>query len=89
MQLGVRFFLALRIFWVYVTQKHTYTCIGKHTYAWFSSAPLVTPYSSDDLLPCNVVLHLQKQKAYYVTLADNNVCTLTEIFRKAAQVAAL
>lgn len=76
-------------FWVYVKQEHTYTCISKHTYAWFPSAPLVTPYSSDDPLPCNVVLHLQKLKACYVILANNNVCTLTEIFRKAAQVAAL
>lgn len=63
------------------------TCIGKCTYAWFSSVPLVIP--SDDLLPGNAVQRLQKQKVCYVTLADNNVCTLTEIFRKAAQAAAL
>lgn len=39
-------------------------------------------------LPCNIEMlkmHLQKQKAYCITLVDNNVCTLTEISRKAAQ----
>lgn len=45
------------------------------------------PSSSDYALPCNIEIlkmHLQKQKAYCITLVDNNVYTLTEIFRKAA-----
>lgn len=69
-------------------QKHTYICLGKYTYAWFSSILLVIPSSSDYALPCKIEMlkmHLQKQKAYYITLVDNNVCTLTKIFRKAAQ----
>lgn len=78
-------FLSLCIYSRFM-QKHNYTHRGK--YAWFPSFLLVIPSSSDYALPCNtemLKMHSQKQKAYYITLVDNNVCTLSKTFRKAAQ----